>query len=238
MKKINITPHTHFAEHVLPRPISSKKFIPNWYSEMNLFNDERNTYGIAKNNPVSANTTMKACMPFLDALTSGYMWYLPADLEIKISDLDLSFRWRTKNELITEHSKNQHPTLPSAFNGMDFVLKFSFDFVIETPKGYSTFFTHPINRHDLPFRTFSGIVDTDTYNMPIQFPFQILNFAKDTIIIEEGTPVCQFIPFKRDSWKMEYKKFNKIQSEKNTFNFKKTIKNSYKKNFWKKKEYN
>ena len=47
-----------------------------------------------------------------------------------------------------------------------------------------------------------GIVDTDTYNAPVNFPF-VLNNIKFEGLIPAGSPMAQVIPFKRDSWEME-----------------------------------
>ena len=71
--------------------------------------------------------------------------------------------------------------------------------MIKTPPGYSVLFTHPMNWHYLPFYSLSGVVDTDTYTMPVLFPFMMKNNFEG--IIPKGTPVIQIIPFKRDDWK-------------------------------------
>lgn len=233
---IEFVPCSEFAENILPKPLPASKFIPSWYSKMNLFINSEKTYGLSG---MASNTTMKACTPFLDALTFGYVWYLPVDLQIKknYDGYDYYFTWRTPGDFITHHSYEQHPSLPAPINGSDGVSKFQFDFTIKTPPGYSTFFTHPINRHDLPFRTFSGVVDTDTYHLPVQFPFQLLNFEGDSLIIEKNTPVCQFFPFKRNGWKSKIGKYNEIEHRKKTFYFKSFIKRSYKNNFWHPKEF-
>lgn len=205
---------------------------------MNLFVNQDKSYGLSENG-VAPNTTLKACTPFLDALSIGYIWYLPVDLEVRknYKGYDRYFSWRTEGNFITHHSEEQHPTLPAAINGSSMVSKFQFDFVITTPPQYSTFFTHPINRNDLPFRTFSGVVDTDKYNLPVQFPFQLLDFDSDFIIIKKNTPVCQFFPFLRKNWKSEIEKYDEIDHKKNNFHFKSFIKRSYKNNFWSSKEF-
>lgn len=242
--KIQFIPDNEYAEKIFNMPEPSKNFVPKWYKEMNLFIEKKDKkHGIAINNRFAPNTTIKACSPFSDALFSGYIWSLPADIEIRKFQIEnqkeISFRWRTHGpDLISEHSLNQHPGMPSLINGELFVMKWSFNFIIKTPPGYSTLFTHPLNRHDLPFRTFSGVVDTDTYTQSIQFPFQIYDFKEEILILEKGTPVCQFVPFKRDNWSSKKEKYNKDDVEKKSFNFKSKIVRSYKNQFWNKKEYN
>jgi len=77
--------------------------------------------------------------------------------------------------------------------------------------GYSCLFTPPLNRVDERFEIINGVVDTDIYKEYINFPFflkkdYLLKNVKDGkffSIIEKGTPYCQIIPFKRESWKMK-----------------------------------
>jgi hypothetical protein len=49
---------------------------------------------------------------------------------------------------------------------------------------------------------FPGIVDTDTYKSPVNFPF-VLRDPKTDGLIPAGTPLMQVIPIKRDEWQME-----------------------------------
>jgi hypothetical protein len=242
MKNISFIPSNEYCDIFFDFPKPSAQFIPDWYKKMPLYLDEEKNYGISLNNRFATNTTLKACSPFLDSLSCGYIWSLPADIEIRKNifnnETSFIFRWRTSGlDFVTHHDLNQHPTLPELVNGKKDVMKWEFPFIIKTPPGYSTLFTHPLNRHDLIFKTFSGIVETDTYEIPISFPFQMHNFEKDLIILEKGTPLCQFIPFKRENWKSKNKKFDKNNILKKRFIFFSKINRSYKNNFWIKKEY-
>jgi hypothetical protein len=234
--KIEFIPLSEFAVNCLTPPVPAKKVLPEWYKNTPFFIEGMTSYSTVNGVPP---TTVKGCNPFLDALTSGYVFCLSNDLEIiNNGDNNFSFYWRTNNTTITEHSKDQHPLLPSAFNGSDAVFKFHNDFIIKTPKGYSTNFMHPVNQHDLPFRTLSGIVDTDTYMIPVHFPFQLLSLNKEVTILEKGTPLCQFIPFKRDNWKHEVKPYDQKLIEKARFNYFGRIYRAYKSLHWVKKRYN
>jgi hypothetical protein len=219
-----------------PKPASL--FVPEWYKSMPVLGGHHSKIGIGDGNSPAPNTTVKACSPFLDSLTAGYVWSAPADIEIRRENDQFSFRWRTAGEMISEHSAAQHPGLPPVEGGADFVMKWAFHFVIETPPGYSTFFTHPLNRHDLPFRTFSGVVDTDTYPLAVQFPFQVITKdIEDRIIIDEGTPLCQFFPIKREPWKSSTSVETENDVAKRNFDFKKKIVRAYKSRYWHKKSF-
>lgn len=240
--QIEFIPDSEFAKDFLEPPKPSKTFIPDWYKKMpNLINNEKK-YGIAPENDAAVNSTLKGCSPFLDSFTMGYIWSLPIDLEIRKNKVEeklyeYKFRWRTDGVFVTDHHPQQHPGLPSPYKGLGFVMKWSFEYIIKTPPGYSTFFTHPLNRYDLPFQTLSGVVDTDKYTNAVQFPFQIMDFDEDLIIIEKGTPLCQFFPIKREKWKSEIKEENLKKIKRDHFDFKSKIFKSYKTRFWEKKIY-
>jgi len=107
---------------------------------------------------------------------------------------------------------------------------------IKTKLGYSTLFVQPFHRESV-FTILPGIVDTDTYIAPINFPM-VINDPKFEGLIPKGTPIVQIIPFKRDSFKMKIgnkKVFNeqlnvarKLQSK---------FFDKYKIMFWSRKKY-
>jgi hypothetical protein len=171
----------------------------------------------------------------------GYVWGCPVDMEVKKVEGDgepvYYFRWRTNGDFISTHSENQHPGLPTPQGGVNKVLKWEFPYIVTTPPGYSTIFTHPFNRSDLPFVTLTGVVDTDTYPISIKFPFQLLEFQGDSIIIKKGTPLCQIIPIKRESWVSEAGEVDDALDAKNNFEYFSKIVRSYKSRYWHKKEY-
>jgi hypothetical protein len=115
------------------------------------------------------------------------------------------------------------------------VFKFQQEWTNKTPKGVSILFTHPSNRFDLPFRCFSGFVDTDKYNLPVHFPFILKKGFEG--IIPAGTPVAQLFPIKRTNWKSKVVKWDADESYKANRNFQRTFAASYKKNYWNRKEY-
>jgi hypothetical protein len=67
--------------------------------------------------------------------------------------------------------------------------------------------TSPLNRLDLPFRSLTAVIDADVFYHILPDPMQgggnypfYLNRGFEGII-PIGTPMCQYIPFKRE--KME-----------------------------------
>lgn len=69
-----------------------------------------------------------------------------------------------------------------------------------------------MNNTDDRFSIIPGIVNTDTYNLPINFPI-LLNGDKYPVqdtLLKKGTPYVQVIPYKRESWNMEIKEEKQI----------------------------
>jgi hypothetical protein len=237
MKKIKIIPIRE--ESLFKISINqSKLHVPDWYKKSPLRGEGLEKTYLVPNFPSSVTSTYKQCSPFLDALTNGYVFSLTQDIEVTINDNGFPFiMWRTDIlEPVTWHENSQWAGLKYPENCHEFVYKWENYFSIKTPKGYSTLFTHPHNRYDLPFYTISGIVDTDKYKGPVHFPFFL---KKDFVgIIKAGTPLAQITFIKREKWFRSIKKYNAENIKKSKFNFFSTIERSYKNNIWQKKEYN
>ena len=107
---------------------------------------------------------------------------------------------------------------------------------ITTPPGYSCLFISPLHR-ETPIIALPGIVDTDTYSAPVNFPF-VLRDPKMDGLIPAGTPIIQVIPFKRDSWSMEIgKEEDLVVQAKTTNKLRSVFFDSYKRQFRQQKDY-
>lgn len=233
MKKENKISFYHSEKHNSSwtlDPVPARKYLPEWYKTMPKFVDQ-NFFGIEK-----YTSTIKSCPPFFDAITAGYFILLSADILVSRDELDgCHIQWRTNTDLVTKHIPEQVPGIPRPPGYGNFPFKWINFYIIKTPKNHSTFFTHPLSMPDLPFYSLPGLVDTDSFNLPVQFPFFIKKDFEG--VIPKGTPIIQAIPFKRNNWKMyndePIQDFNERQE--NLFS---NIKDSYKKMFWSKKYYN
>jgi hypothetical protein len=237
MKKVKIIPTSENAS-LCYNIEKSSLYIPDWYKESKQKVKGLEKYSLMPENASATTSTYKKCSPFLDALTNGYIFYLSQDIEVTVKDDGSPFiMWR--NNLINPisfHTNEQWAGLPYPEDCHNFIYKWDNSFIIKTPKKYSTLFTHPHNRFDLPFKTISGIVDTDKHNLQIHFPFFIKkNF---TGIIKSGTPLAQITFIKRDSWFKTNSKYDKDFVKKENFKFFANIERSYKNLSWQKKEYN
>jgi hypothetical protein len=198
-------------------PQPSSKFLPEWF---------RKIAGV-----VAGKDTIKKCMPFLDSMTTGYMLVLAADVYFD----GVGVQQISKLNLVMTHDKTQigEMQIPKEYSKQPY--KWNNFFVMRTPRGYSTLFTHPMNRIDLPFYTMSGVVETDKFALPVNFPFFI---KKDFVgIIPAGTPIAQAIPFKRTDWKHHVEDEKQIDLPGYRFTMHNPPFGFYKKNFWSRKKY-
>jgi hypothetical protein len=206
-----------------------KKHIPKWYKDIENVIIEKNPFS-----PVVKSA--KACMPFLDCLTTGYVYETTQDIRITQVDGGTAFQWNISSpDMVTIDERdisNPVPTPPGFLNN-HYVWKIPFS--MQTPAGYSCLITHPLNRTDLPFMSVSGIIDSDYGVASGGYPF----FLKEGFsgIIPTGTPILQIIPFKRDNWISEYSEDLKDIEYKNSYYSNRVIMGWYKNKVWKKKSF-
>lgn len=171
----------------IAKPQPATRFIPEWYRKMKSVS------------PTDKVNTVKRCVPYLDALSMGYVISLPADVTYDAEKKQ--FTSSAYLEMVSPHVKSQTEDVVLQEEWDDQPWKWVNNWHIKTPKGYSCMFVHPFNQEDLPFHSFAGVVDTDKHPVVVHFPFVM---RKDfSGVIPAGTPLIQVIPFKRDEWAMD-----------------------------------
>lgn len=216
------------------QPIPAKKVLPEWYrlSESEF---------VDPNDPnKEPSAGLKKCVPFMDAMISGYVLTTPVDIFVsKNEDGSLKIGWNSSEvfaDFISERIKLLGEKMPRPAGHYPNHLAFKGFWGFKTPRGWSVLVVHPLNRHDLPFTITSGIMDSDKYSTSGNIPF----FIKEDFVgvIPAGTPFAQLIPIKRAFWKS-------IQNDKGLRyleglqgSFVRSPGKSYKKYFWQRKEYN
>lgn len=176
-------------EPILPKPVPAKAALPDWFKAMP--------------SEVKAQTlggeevrTLKHCPPLIDALGTGVMIPLAADLTV--ANGAVSWDWHPPildDARITRAPVGLH--VPEQATGVPFrlevnaVLKFMNFWTLEAPEGVSLLFVHPLNREDLPFRTLSGLVDSDIFKDGyVHFP-ALWTAPEFEGVLPAGTPVAQ-----------------------------------------------
>jgi hypothetical protein len=169
----------------------------------------------------------------LDALTMGYIIPLWADVQVSNTANGPEISWRMKKAVFEEHLKDGMHTLDGYGN---YQFKFLNQWIPKLPKGYSLLVTSPIGYPNLPFKTFTAIVDYDKTPHVLFPPVMLKNGFEG--IVEKGTPMAQIFPFKRDNWKSTFSHLEdgelKAIMDRDT---KATIVNNYVTNFWQKKTF-
>lgn len=213
-----------------PRP--AKFLIPEWLK--NLMPYDGGKYQVT--NPATGaktNQTAKRCVPVMDAVITGYTIPLPNDLSITTDQNgELFFQW--PNGLGVEfHPKFQYSTHSDSRHSLPKLIS---PWAIKTPKNYSTLLLAPLNQDNPPISAFSGVVDTDSYLLPINFPFYVKPGLNG--VIAAGTPFIQAIPFKRESWKMQIERGETEAQKKQLSLLSRSFKGGYRNLLWARKEYN
>ncbi len=183
-------------------PVPSLLNIPDWFKKLKHEKDHE---------------TVKGCMPFLDAISAGYIIKNSTDFIIK-NDGENSWveyslgRNPTDYNINAANNHTHHPKMQLEGsplvkkNNMPAFLKILNPWIIKTPPGYSCLFVNPLNNSDDRFEAIAGIVDTDIFRGQINFPISLNsdkyknNFEH---LVKRGSPIVQVIPFKRENWKMK-----------------------------------
>lgn len=213
----------------IEQPQPASKFVPDWYKNTESYTSkERKPSGNG-----GTTATIKRCMPVFDAITAGYIITSPADVYVSIKDEQQFFEWSSLG-MISFHPIEQAPEHPA--RKPHAYPKWMNPWAIKTPKGYSVLFTQPMHRESV-FTILPGIVDTDTYTAPVNFPM-VINDPNFEGLIPKGTPIAQVIPFKREGWQMEIGSVEELKEQHSiTQKLQTKFFDRYKSMFWSRKEY-
>jgi hypothetical protein len=239
MKKIiRFYPFNESTQQFSPEPVPASKMVPEWYRKQPSIVKNDNAYiggGV--------DATIKKCMAIFDAITMGYLILAPCDIYVDATDpekLSYSVPMKIKqfqSDLFAVHSFDQydHYPLDNSIYHKQLLRIFPF-WSVETQKGYSSMYMQPLHR-ELDTQAIPGIIDTDKFVSEGHMSFLIKKGFKG--VIKQGTPLIQVVPFKRESWTS--KVVNLTEALKTLtvqrFILRSKFINSYKENFWIKKEY-
>ena len=185
----------------VPSIVPASQALPQWYKD---------TPQDMPDSPAWTSGTYRTCLPFFDAMTQGYIIPLWADLYVSPGHIDGEpkpvFQWNqlSSRVTVTTHRPEQTKGMPAVEESTaGFAYKLLSPWVIETPKDYSLLCVPPLNNRDSRFEIVAGVVCTDGFVNPMNFPF-IWNAPPDYEgFIKAGTPVAQIIPFKREVYEHE-----------------------------------
>ena len=212
IKFVCTIPGFETIEEIQPKP--AKKFLPDWWKDMPLQNQE--------------GSTAKVCPSMGDYFSNGYvlpMW------------MDATFQYsKEKNEfnisqaggpfpLMASHSNSQLlDYIDVSFNGKDAtnIFKAVSPWKIITSPGYSVLQLPMFYNFNKDFTVLPGIIDTDIYNV---INVQMLHYGNgEEVFIKRGEPLCVYVPFKRTKYNFSFSaqteqeklRFDSIQYDFNT----------------------
>jgi hypothetical protein len=191
----------------LPRPVPALQALPDWLREMPgaAFSDLHGR----------EVRTVKQCPPFVDAMRHGFVMRLPCD--VSVAEGRFSWDWdlpplageAQPRSPLSFHAPAQVAGSPFAEREGRALIKFNSFWTIELEPGYSLFATHPVNRPDLPFRTLTGMVDSDRFHaVGVLFPAVWTN-ASFVGVLPAGTPVAQCFPVSREPLALHFEDMTK-----------------------------
>ena len=232
-----------FNELGCPKPEPAIKSMPKWYKDMPRFWQEHENSDV----PSRDYGTIRDCPAVNDAVSFGYMLYLPADIFIDATGKSVKFDTgifgqgsRIEDagfELITHHYPEATSGYRSMFDFHEQTMKWQTYWGVKTDEGYSTMFIHPMHRNDLPFYSVTAIVDTDKFTTRNPYAFFIKKGFKG--VIHRGTPMLQVIPFKREEeWSMEITEPDGREYQISQQKIMSVFTQPYKKLFWQRKKFN
>ena len=227
----------------IPDPKPASGFIPKEYKNLKAYMTDSKKYA-----------SIKKCIPFLDAYSTGYIIPFPIDIEYRSQTINPDDGTEEGAEFsispiipddflpffsISSHA--QHQTTPNLRNPkrtIDKVFKFANPWKIKTPPGYSSLLITPIN-HNLPFDLITGVVDTDKFDSTVLFPFYWTGATDKSFLLKKGTPWVHVIPFKREAWKMEtdYQDVADFRNFNKRLTYFSTLADNYKNRTWIKKTF-
>lgn len=173
---------------VIAEPFPAKGHLPAWFKK--LAPVARPELGARSN-----AQTIKRCMPFLDAMTTGWIIPLAASVRLEVKDQGraVEYGWEFDRTMVSNHLSYQidgHPLQPRP------PLKMHNYWTIRTPPGWSCLFVAPLNRPHPALEVIAGVVDTDRYHGLIHFPFLVTG-PDGLYALDKAMPFVQVIPFER-----------------------------------------
>ncbi|MBB3033366.1 hypothetical protein [Alteriqipengyuania lutimaris] len=178
----------------IPAPERAIRFAPEWFRRLDRDMGMPDANGMP-------GLTVKACLPVTDAFALGFVIPLPYDVLLHVPEDRVSIGLGWAENVAFAPIDQHHPGqigAPNAPFEAAMPLKFVNPWRIKVPEGYSALFMQPLNRPDLPFTTFSGLVDCDRFDTTVNMPF-LWTGPLGEHVLPAGTPIAQIVPIRRDA---------------------------------------
>ena len=182
----------NLLEDCVPKP--AKEYIPDWWKKAPTVKSEKFWGGSTFGN-------MKVCPSFSDYFTKGYIVPMWVDSNLYCDSGSKDWRWETADGkfIWSSHGNSQYlDYVDHKFLNKNsfFIFKIPLPWYVFTTKGYSLYQLPTFFHFNEDFSVVPGVRDTDVYHeINIQL---LIHSEKKEIFIPRGTPLAQYIPFKRE----------------------------------------
>lgn len=187
----SIVPGLETIEECCPKP--SRHYIPSWWKSF------------PKQEPFPATQTVKVCPSFPQFFSQGYVLPMWADLHLEYNKENEFWSYTIgrpgdKNPFsLEQHSNDQFLdyVIPS-IQGKNIIKIFKLvtPWLVFAPKGYSLLQLPMFYHFNQDFSVFPGVIDPERHTGEINLQIA-LHEGRSSIIVKRGTPIAQYIPFKR-----------------------------------------
>lgn len=176
-----------------PKPISD--FIPDWFKNMK---------------PTQPIANVKSCPSFIEVYKEGFVIVAPHDYLLSYDELNNKWYWNTPvkydnyelspmlDQVQTHNNSQLIEHLPNS--PYKFIFKLNLPMKVITPKGYSVRQLPLPYTYNEDYEILYGVFRSDKiHEINLQLGYKT---DDKEIIIKAGEPLCVFVPFKREKFKL------------------------------------
>lgn len=204
IKFVTVSDMLFYEKDLLPQPMSD--FVPSWFKNIKTYEND-------SHHKISSKVkTVKTCPSFVDVFQEGYVIPAPVDYVFKVKseddwswELPLGFERENKMVDVSIHDDIQMVNHLPKNSKIKKVFKLNLPIRVITPKGYSCRqVPMPYSFND-DWELSYGVIKTDVIH---ELNLQINIMTNNEVLIEQGTPLGVYIPFKREKFNLKVTKID------------------------------
>ena len=195
----SVDPYYLEDEEVHPQPI--RNYIPEWYKQIGTQIDEGN-FGSPEYEKKHKGKTVKSCPSFVELWSEGFV--IPAPCDYIIQWIDGEMYWRTRaifekgaydQQEVTHHFNSQMVDYLPEESETRVIVKLNLPLKVFTPRGYSVRQLPYPYSFEKKWKASEGVLRADKIH---SVNVQVFINTDEEVVIKRGTPLCLYIPFKRE----------------------------------------
>ena len=171
------------------------RMLPSWWKQL--------PSTMPNHDPRLDTGTAKICPAFPDFYSSGYVVPLWCDLIFDYNNGNVRARTSAPDLFsVSFHSNDQFLNFapPHVRETTVVVMKLECPWYVRTSPGYSVLQMPMFYEFDRRFTTMAGSIRSDTHHEMNQ---QLMVHVKESFVLERGTPISMYIPYKRERFKLD-----------------------------------